>query len=133
MIYLDTNIFLLPLFGTDKASRVCLSLLQDLSEEKLSAGTSTLTWDEFLYTLQNHWGIEKALELSQNFLITPNLVFFPATEEIINKAQILVKEKGLKPRDAIHAATAIHNSIKEIASDDADFDKIKELKRIKIR
>jgi predicted nucleic acid-binding protein len=37
---------------------------------------------------------------------------------------------GLKPRDAIHAATAMENRITVIVSYDKDFDRIRELKRV---
>ena len=36
----------------------------------------------------------------------------------------------MKPKDAIHSACAIKNGIKEIISDDPDFDTLKEAKRI---
>ena len=37
--------------------------------------------------------------------------------------------KALKPRDAIHLATALKAGASTIVSDDADFDNIKEIKR----
>jgi len=35
----------------------------------------------------------------------------------------------IKPRDAIHAATALENKITNIVSYDKDFDELKEIKR----
>jgi len=36
----------------------------------------------------------------------------------------------IKPRDAIHAATALENGIEIIVSYDRDFDKLEEIKRL---
>ena len=38
----------------------------------------------------------------------------------------------LKPRDAFHVAIMENFGIKEIVSDDSDFDKVREIKRIKL-
>ena len=57
-------------------------------------------------------------------------MFIGANKSILFKAQQLIEEYNLKPRDAIHAATALVNGINEIISDDSDFDKIKEIRRI---
>src|SRR3989338_969025 len=130
MIYLDANIFLHPLLANDSKSEGCIALLEKVGKGEIEAGTSPLTWDEFYYTLKNKLWSEKTLTLSEDFLNTPNLLFLDATEQIIRFAHDLTKDVGLKPRDAIHAATAILNGCKEIMSDDKDFDVVKELKRI---
>jgi predicted nucleic acid-binding protein len=54
------------------------------------------------------------------------------TKEVINTAQEIMEKTSLKPRDAIHAAAAISNNIIQFATDDSDFNKIKELKIVKI-
>jgi predicted nucleic acid-binding protein len=50
--------------------------------------------------------------------------------EIISRAQTLLEEHNLKPRDAIHAATAIRNGIDKILSYDEDFDTLPNLVRV---
>ena len=130
MIYLDTNIFLYPLLGNDSKSDLCLAILQKVAAGEIDAGTSALTWDEFYYTLIYKIGKERTHELSKDFLTTPNLIFFDATEEIINRSHELAQQFNLKPRDAIHAATAILNKCDSIVSDDKDFDSVKGLKRV---
>lgn len=134
MIYLDTNIFLYPHTGDDFVSGACIKILERAMTEKIQAGTSVITWDEFQYALKKKFqDKEKAIELSKDFLNMPNIVFFETNMKIIKKAQNLTELYNLQPRDAIHAATAILNNCKEIISDDPDFDKVKELKRIKIK
>ncbi len=46
------------------------------------------------------------------------------------KAQKLVEKYKIKPRDAIHSATSLSLNINEIISEDSDFDKVEELKRL---
>ena len=132
MIYLDANIFLYPHSGEGPKSEACIEILKKLSENKINACTSTLTWDEVHYALRKILGKEKAIEQSKLFLEMPNLVFFKVDEGIIRKAQEIVEKYFINPRDAIHAATAIMNKTEGIATDDSDFDRIKELKRVKI-
>jgi len=43
-----------------------------------------------------------------------------------------LEKYALKPRDALHCATMQENEIEAIASFDKDFDKVKEIKRIRI-
>ena len=66
----------------------------------------------------------------EKFLTLPNFIFVDVKKDIIIRAQRLFEEYNLKPRDAIHAATAISPNIDEIISEDKDFDSVRELKRI---
>ncbi|MDP4039800.1 MAG: type II toxin-antitoxin system VapC family toxin [Candidatus Pacearchaeota archaeon] len=132
MIYLDTNIFIHALGNPDKKVNACINLLDKILNNKIEAYTSFLTWDEFLQIIKRQMEMDKAISESQKFLNFPNLIFLDVNEKVMSKAQELVLRYNLKPRDAIHAATAIVGGIKEIASDDTDFDRVKELKRIKI-
>ena len=130
MIYLDSNIFLYPQTGTDVISGACVVLLEQAAKEHIEAGTSVLTWDEFHHSLKKKIGKAAATEQSKLFLSLPGIVFLDTTKEITRKAQVLIEKYELGPRDAIHAATAILNNCKEIASNDPNFHKVKELKRI---
>src|SRR3989344_2802261 len=130
MIYLDANIFMHILTGDVQKSSSCISLLKPVIEGKLEGCTSFLTWDEVLYALMREIGRDRAVEESRKFLGIPHLSFLDVDAKIISKAQELVEKYKLDPRDAIHAATAILNGCKEIISDDPDFDRVKELKRI---
>ncbi|MEK6934056.1 MAG: type II toxin-antitoxin system VapC family toxin [Nanoarchaeota archaeon] len=132
MIYLDANIFLYPLTSEDEKSEKCKRIISEVVENNNLGCTSMLTWDEVIYTLMKEKGKEEAAIEARKFLTIPNLIFIDVNFRIISFAQSLVENYSLKPRDAIHAATAILNNCKEIASDDPDFDKIKELKRRKI-
>ncbi|MBI2632066.1 type II toxin-antitoxin system VapC family toxin [Candidatus Pacearchaeota archaeon] len=130
MIYLDTNIFVYSAINKNEKGKECIALLTNLIENNETSCTSVLTWDEIVYTIWKKEGKELALEEGRKFLNLPNIILIEATNKVIFKSQELIENYSLKPRDAIHAATAILNKCKEIYSDDPDFDKVKELKRI---
>jgi len=58
------------------------------------------------------------------------LFFIPVHEQIIKTAAHFFSHYKLKPRDAIHMATAHNSDIKNIISEDSDFDKISLIERI---
>ena len=60
-------------------------------------------------------------------------MFFDLNAEIVVRAHLITEKYNIQPRDALHAATALCNGATEIISDDSDFDKIKELKRIHLK
>lgn len=132
MVYIDSNIFIYSLGNTDKKTKACIEILKKITKREISGYTSFLTWDEFFFVIRKQMEKDKAIAESWKFLKFPNLTFLEVNERTIFKAQQLIQKYNLKPRDAIHAASALVNGIKEIISDDSDFDKIKELKRIKI-
>ena len=53
-------------------------------------------------------------------------------ERVIKETQRIVEEYRVKLRDAIHASCAIKNRVREIISDDPDFDRIKEIRRVRL-
>lgn len=98
----------------------------------MKAATASLTWDELVWSIRKICGAEIAIDEGKRFLEFPNLKILSIDEKTIKEAQEIVEKYKLKPRDAIHVSCAIKNNIKEIISDDCDFDKIKEIKRVRL-
>lgn len=130
--YLDANIFLNPILYDDVKAGKCKKIFGQIIDGDMAAVTSFLTWDEVVYVVQKQLGKEIAVVEGEKLLRFPNLTFFKVDEIVMAKAQELISKYDIKPRDAIHAASALVKGIREILSDDPDFDKIKELKRIGI-
>lgn len=130
MTYLDANIFIYATINNGETGEKCRKILVDIIERNDTIYTSVLTWDEIVYGIWKKEGKEKAIIGGENFMKLPNIILLNSTNQIIMKSQEIMNSYGLKPRDAIHVATAILNNIREIISDDSDFDKVKELKRI---
>ncbi len=131
MNYLDSNVFIYALIGPSNDKKVISSknLISSVSKGEVKAITSFLTWDEVVYSIKKHFGLEFSLKEGKNLLNMPNLQFAEVDKNIIFLAQKIMEKYKIKPRDAIHIATALASNINEIISDDKDFDKIKEIKR----
>ncbi len=130
--YIDANIFIYAVNSSSVNFQQCKDFLMKIAKGEIEAATSFLAWDEFFWATKRNLGLELAKMESSKFLDMPNLKFIVADEAIIRTAQKLTESAGLDPRDAIHAASAISRGIKQIVSDDPDFDAVKELKRIQV-
>ena len=130
MTYLDCNVFLCGVLFDDAKAAYCRETLTRVASGALPALTSVLTWDEFVYVLQRLRGRDIAQAQGAMFLRLPNLRLVSADLAVVVKAQSLVETSRLKPRDAIHAATALLQHATEFISDDADFDGIAGIVRV---
>lgn len=134
MNYLDTNVFVLAaeLWESSEESKKANALLERVIAGSYPAATSLVTWNEIVWVLKRLAGKELALKQGKKFLEFPNLSKIPATAPITLRAQLLAEKYDLKPFDATHAATCIERGIINIVSEDADFDRVKEIRRIPI-
>ncbi len=133
MAYVDSNVFIHAALNQDQKAMHAKEILLGIAKGKMIAQTSALTWDEFVWAYEKIAGKEKARVEGKAFIQFPNLQFIPADLAVIAEAQKLREKYDIAPRDAIHAATAILKGIREIVSDDSDFDQIKEIKRVALR
>jgi len=125
--YIDSNIFIQGILREDNNSK---NIVLKIANKEFTGVTSVLSWDELTFIVQKFLGKEIAIIEGKKFFNLPNINFVEVKKEIIGKAQRLFEKYNIKPRDAIHAATAINLGVKEIISENSDFDKISELKRI---
>lgn len=133
MYYVDSNVFVYPVIYdpafVPRAARA-KSFLLEVALGRVEAFTSPLAWDEFVWITRKILGVELSASQGRRFLSFPNLKILPVRGSTVLKAQELVEEYGLKPRDALHAAVALENRITTIVSYDEDFDKVKVIKRV---
>lgn len=131
MLYIDSNIFLYPIIYEPELveeAQKSKALLLKIALGEVEAYTSIITWDEVIRIVRKNFGVEPSIEQGKRFLEFPNLKFLTLKRGIILKAQELLEKYKVKPRDAIHIATAIENKITSIASYDKDLDVVAEIK-----
>lgn len=132
MPYLDSNVFIYPVIYQTEAqpkAQKAKEILLNIENGKLSACTSTLTWDEVVWVISKTMGRNEGINQGRKLLGFPNLEFVSVDENVLIHAQRLLDKYKLSPRDSIHVATALHKRTKMIVSDDQDFDQVKEIKR----
>ena len=123
-VYIDVNVFLNPvLYKLDENPQAAKAdnFLKKVINKEIEAYTSLLTWDEFVWVIRKFFGVTVASKKGSEFLQFPNLIFDSLTHQLINRAQNLIELYSLKPRDAIHLATALRRQVSEIVTFDEDF------------
>lgn len=131
--YVDSNIFIYPIIYDPASVREAAhakNFLREIALGKIEAYASPVTWDEVAWVVRKTLGTSISINQGRKLLSFPNLRILPVKRTTTLKAQDLMEEYGLKPRDALHAAIALENKITTVVSYDEDFDKLKEIKRI---
>lgn len=122
--YVDANVFLNPILYDATAvpeAAAGAMFLADVKAGHAKAVTSVLTWDEVTWIVRKNTDVVTARKKGQEFLAFPGLHFLPVTATIINKAQLLLEQHTIKPRDAIHLASSLSHGVREFITFDEDF------------
>lgn len=133
--YIDINVFIYwlgkhPIYG--QTAYEWIKKIEEAPRGKYL--TSTLTLYQTLViiaglsgkNLKNKKFVEEVLN---SIMSLPGLIITPLTIEDFTQAIKLMKEYDLDYEDSLHLAIAIRNKVKEIISNDEDFDKTP-LKRV---
>lgn len=131
--YIDANIFIFAYSDDKEKGVICRKIMNMVIDNKIKAFTSVLTFDEIFYKIKRLKDKETALMTTKLFLNLKNLIFIDVNLNILAYAYSILKNYNLNPRDAIHLSCALSKGIRNIISDDEDFNKIKEIKRFKLK
>lgn len=132
MNFIDTNIFMYAAGAEHPCKAPCVQIISDIENGVLEAAINTEVLQELLYRYSHIKLADKGIQLCQEALLLP-LIILPVAERDIRLALDIFdtyRTQGLKPRDAIHAATMQNNAITHIISADTDFDQIGSFVRI---
>jgi hypothetical protein len=110
-------------------ARNAIRVLREIEENRTKGVTSLLTWDELAWVVWKLEGREAGRQAGATFLKLRNLSLLTVNISVMLRAQELMERYPLKPRDAIHVATAITAGEREIISDDAELDIVREIER----
>jgi uncharacterized protein len=131
-MYADAGLFLLPVLH-DKglpAARASARFLTSLARGSRAASTSTLTWDEVVYVVRRVLGPEDSIAKGQELLGFPNLGWTRVDLAVLRRAAGLYRSLPMRPREGIHAASALESGEREILSVDRVFDRVPGLDRV---
>jgi predicted nucleic acid-binding protein len=116
---------------SDPSSRAQYENLYIYFTTKYKLYTDVLVLDEVLYISKKKYGVP--YDLTAEFLKTvvfPYVSVIDLAEEEFKQALRLVLEHNLKPSDALHMGAMKAMGINNIISEDRDFDRTGEVKRI---
>jgi predicted nucleic acid-binding protein len=122
--YVDANVFLNPVLYDASAvqeAAAAATFLEEVKAGRVKGITSLLTWDEFTWIVRKNTDVATARKKGQEFLAFPGLQFVSVTASIVNKAQVLLEQHAIKPRDAIHIASGLSHGVAEFVTFDDDF------------
>ncbi len=130
--YIDSNVFIYPILYAEEVDirvKNASEILKGIAKAEFAAFTSTLTWDEVVWAVRKTLGKSESVNEGQKLLGFVNLQLISVDENILSQAQAVMNRYDLKPRDAIHVASAIDKKLNTIISDDQDFDVVREINR----
>ena len=130
MFYCDSNLFIYPMTSKEAQAEAAIKILRAMADGKIMGMTSSLALDEVLWVTWKSSSKGEAIKAVEAVLGLSNLEIVDTSVSDVKKAIELLKRYDLKPRDAIHAACSLNHAIFSIISGDADFDMVKELKRL---
>lgn len=125
MIYADANLFVYAAIGESKSNKA----IAFVENNRFQLATSPLTIDEVAWVVWRKKSFEHSALFCEGLMKSGMRILRADYQTAANALQIM-REFRLKPRDAFHAATMRLNGIKQIASEDKDFDKVPWIKRV---
>ncbi len=127
-VFLDSNFLVYMNTMTDDKRKGIDRLFRELLEESLLI--NVLVIDETLY-VSRRYGVPYNVTL--DFLretVLPYIEVIPIGEEDVKPVEKYLLKYDLKPSDAIHLATMEKTGANHIVTEDEDFDRVEEVRRI---
>jgi predicted nucleic acid-binding protein len=130
-MYIDANIFIYATQSAGEKGESARRLLSGLTAAKQGV-ISPLVLDEVIWSLRKNGESGKIGIIIDGVYAMEHLQIVPLAADIPLRAVALMEQHKLKPRDAFHLATMHELGETTIASDDADFDRVPGLKRVRL-
>jgi len=128
--FIDTNIFLYSVGRDHPLKPASITAIHRIRDSQITAVINTEIIQEILYHFQSVKQLPIGIRLAKD-VVSISARIFPVEEIDLSLAiGLLESYPTIQTRDAFHAATMIHNGIKEIISTDPHFDLIHEIRRI---
>jgi predicted nucleic acid-binding protein len=132
MVYIDANVFVSALMDFGSKGKSARKIMELIDKECFDATTSSLTMDEVMWVFIKSGRGDKLTRAISGFYESA-IRILPVNPQTPLKACDIMEKCGLDSRDAIHAAVMKENYIKDILSEDKNFDKVGWIKRYSMR
>jgi predicted nucleic acid-binding protein len=126
--YLDSGVFVTPMLKNRSLVVVeeCLEWLEKMRRGQIQGVTSWMSWDEVTYVAgrgaaDRSYDSERAAAAGDLLCALPNLRFTPVDEDVVNEAQSFLRRTKARPRDSIHASSAVIHATGNLVTLDSDF------------
>lgn len=129
LIYLDANVFIYASLDRKSLGERSRSIIREIQEGKILASSSAVSFDEIVWAVRKVKGDALSVEAGEIFLSMPGLAILDVNQTLLSSSLDLIKRYHLKPRDSVHAASAIDSGAEFIVTEDPDFDAITQIKR----
>jgi len=129
-VFIDSNVPMYVAGRNHPLREPARRFLEQVRSGELEGCTSTEVLQEILYRYAALKRLDLARQVYELFVLLCPVVY-PVTLADADRAKELVcAEDGIGVRDAIHAAVMLNNDIRDIATFDAGFDAIKQVRRL---
>lgn len=147
LVFIDANIFLYSIGSHPVYGEPCKKFLKRVEEKTFDGRSSVVVFNELLHKLVlGEISMKHGLSLPQSLNLIkknphvlssleayslvdkleeiPNLTVHEFTPQILSSARVYMRRYSLMSNDAIHVATCKSHGIKDIATNDADFQRV---------
>jgi len=128
--FIDTNIFLYSIGRDHPLKSASVNVMHRIRDGKITAVINTEIIQEILYHFQSIKQRSIGVRLAKDAVSISSRVLSVEEIDLSLAIELLEAYPKIQTRDAFHAATMIHNGIKEVISTDPHFDLIQEIRRI---
>ena len=128
--FIDTNIFLYSIGRDHPLKSASVNVMHRIRDGKITAVINTEIIQEILYNFQSIKQLSIGVRLAKDAVSISSRVLSVEEIDLSLAIELLEAYPKIQTRDAFHAATMIHNGIKEVISTDPHFDLIQEIRRI---
>jgi predicted nucleic acid-binding protein len=128
--FIDTNIFLYSVGRNHPLKPASINAIHRIRDGQITAVINTEIIQEVLYHFQSIKQLSIGIRLAKDVVSISARILPVEGVDLSLAIELLESYPEIQTRDAFHAATMIHNGIKEIISTDPHFDLIHEITRI---
>ena len=129
--FLDSTTLIHAIDKEAEYQKECLNIINKAAKGLINAASSLETLEETLFILSKLTSPETAIRVTRDYLKLQKIKKHEMTQIIFENALEIMENTPIKrPKDAINIATMLEQNIKNIISEDEDYDKTDLVERV---